>query len=150
MKKSITCIMAGIIWGILLFSPIKTKAAEQEAYELTIEDAQLLMRLGQAEAGDQGEDGIFLIMCVVLNRVDSDRWPDTIREVVYQEHQFATPADIDDVCLDCHLALARIEMGERIPGIIGFENKRSKVLDSYFDRAFEEGDHRFYTVKTKR
>lgn len=151
MKKSIACITAGVILGILLLNPIKAEAAKpQTTIELSYEDAQLLMRIGQAEAGNQGTTGMWLVMCVILNRVDSPEWPDTISEVIYQpRHQFTTPADIEDVTVEAHLALARLEMGYRISDIVAFERKESNILDSYFDLSFIDQDHKFYKEKAK-
>jgi len=48
-------------------------------------DAYLLAKIMQAEAGVDWPD--WAVMCigeVVLNRVDSPAWPDTIRDVLYQ------------------------------------------------------------------
>ncbi|MBQ1295012.1 MAG: cell wall hydrolase [Clostridiales bacterium] len=119
--------------------------------EFTLEDAQLLMRIAEAEAGNQGPDGMWMVMSVVLNRVDSDTWPDSISKVIKQEGQFSSVSDGRffkvKISADAHAALARIETGEVADEIIGFEVKTSEVLDEYFARAFEFKDHRFYTKK---
>lgn len=131
-----------------------TKKPEEAAgpvNEFTYDDAQLLMRIAQSEAGNQGEDGMWLVMSVVLNRVDSSEFPNSIKDVIYQAHQFSSVSDghFDEavISLDAHEALARIEQGEVAEQIIGFEVKDSKELDKYFTRAFEFKDHRFYTMK---
>lgn len=131
-----------------------TKKPEEEAgpvNEFTYDDAQLLMRIAQSEAGNQGEDGMWLVMSVVLNRVDSSEFPNSIKDVIYQAHQFSSVSDghFDEAVIspDAHEALARIEQGEVAEQIIGFEVKDSKELDKYFTRAFEFKDHRFYTMK---
>ena len=119
--------------------------------EFTYEDAQLIMQTAQAEAGNQGEDGMWLVMSTIVNRVESEDFPDTVKDVVYQEGQFATAESgaIKKVKLspECHTALARIEKGEVADFIVAFENKKSKSLDKYFTAAFEYKDHRFYTKK---
>ena len=43
----------------------------------------------QAEAGNQGEQGMRYVCDVILNRVDSEDYPDTITGVVTQKGQFA-------------------------------------------------------------
>jgi N-acetylmuramoyl-L-alanine amidase len=125
--------------------------AAGQVIELTLEDARLLMRVAEAEAGDQGSDGMWLVMSVVINRVRSDTWPDTIREVIYQKSQFSSVGDgrIDklEISAAAHEALATIETGDVAEEIIGFEVKTSEVLDKYFKRAFEFKDHRFYTKR---
>lgn len=123
----------------------------QPVNEYSLEDAQLMMRTAQAEAGNQGEDGMWLVMSVIENRVESEDFPNTVKEVVYQDGQFATAEsgaiDKVEVSNDCHIALARIEKGEVAKSVIAFENKRSNSLDKYFSSAFVYRDHRFYTPK---
>lgn len=119
--------------------------------ELTYEEAQLLMKIAQAEAGNQGTEGMWLVMSVVMNRVESPDFPDTIGEVIFQEHQFSSVSDgnFDNVAIlaaEAHEALARIEEGDIADEIIGFEVKTSRELDKYFLEAFEYRDHRFYTM----
>lgn len=53
----------------------------------------LLAQLCEAEAGTQGMRGKQLVADVVLNRVDSDIFPNTIYKVIHQKHQFSV---IDD------------------------------------------------------
>ncbi len=129
-----------------------TKESPQAAgtIELTYDDAQLLMKIAEAEAGNQGTEGMWLVMSVVLNRAESPDFPATIKEVIYQEHQFSSVSDgnFDNVAIlsaDAHNALAKIESGNVAEEIIGFEVKTSRELDKYFLEAFEYKDHRFYT-----
>lgn len=140
-----------IEYGELEQSTEESAPAAGEINELTYDDAQLLMKVAQAEAGNQGEEGMWLVMSVVMNRKENHSFPDTIRAVIYQDHQFATVSNgsIDKVELsaECHEALARIESGDIAPQIIAFETIESSALDEYFTRAFEFRDHRFYTKK---
>ena len=129
--------------------------AAGQVNEFTPEDAMLLMKIAQAEAANQGIQGMQLVMSVVLNRVESENFPDSIREVIYQEHQFSSVTDghFDDAVIlsaEAHEALSLIECGNVAPGIIGFEVKESKELDKYFAGAFEYRDHKFYTEKLER
>lgn len=48
-----------------------------------------LSQLVQAEAGNQNEMGMRLVADVVLNRVDSPDFPNTIHDVIYQDGQFS-------------------------------------------------------------
>lgn len=118
----------------------------------TQEEQKLLMQIAQAEAGNQGEDGMWLVMSVVMNRVESKDFPDTIKEVIFQESQFSSVSDgnFDNAVIisaEAQEALSRIENGDIAPLIIGFEVKSSQELDKYFLAAFEYKDHRFYTKK---
>ena len=134
--------IVGMIAALTLSHPV---------IELPIEDAQLLMQVAEAESGNQGEDGMWLVMSVVINRMEGDDFPETIEGVVYQEGQFATvkngAIDRVEISNECHMALARIEKGEVAKNIVAFENKGSSYLDRYFSSAFEYKDHRFYTRK---
>lgn len=60
---------------------------------LCVEDENVLKRIAMAEAGNQGIYGKALVMQVVLNRVDSDKFPNTIKEVVFQKNQFSPTAN---------------------------------------------------------
>ena len=124
---------------------------KREVIELTYEEAQLLMKIAQAEAGNQGEEGMWLVMSVVINRKNDEAFPDTIKEVAYQKNCFATVTTDKinkvELSLEAHTALARIEKGEVKPDIVGFENKSNNSLERYFDFAFTYLDHNFYTNK---
>lgn len=139
---------------------IIAKIDSRKAIEFTQEEATALLKIAQAEAGNQHEDGCWLVMSVVINRVNDESFPDNVLDVINEKHktksgrvvyQFETVRNgtyaTADPGVDAHLALARIEQGEVAPEIIAFENKRSTALDKYFDRAFEYKDHRFYTKK---
>ena len=53
-------------------------------------ELDLLAALVWSEAGDQPiPEGLCYVCDVVLNRVDSPAWPNTIREVIYQPGQFS-------------------------------------------------------------
>ena len=130
------------------------------ANEFTFEEAQELMKLAQAEAGNQGEDGMWLVMSTVLNRRADEDWPDSILEVINQHCKTKSGSTIwqfesvgngmtekVEISQEAHIALARIERGDVAPSIIAFETKNSDALDKYFMPAFEHKDHRFYTKK---
>lgn len=124
------------------------------AVDISYDDAQVLMKIAQAEAGNQGVEGMALVMKTVLNRVDSDDYPDTCYDVVSQRGQFesyrngmyakAVPS------AECHLALAEIEMGHyKNQSVLAFEVAGVRSLDRYFSYAFTFKDHDFYTEKIK-
>lgn len=64
------------------------KARKAAAISYSEEDYQVLLRIVQAEAGICDEKGKILVANVILNRVQSDEFPDTIKKVVYQKSQF--------------------------------------------------------------
>lgn len=78
------------------------RKAEQEARQRKIEavgtvgyalgfteaDVDLLNRLVEAEAGSEPYDGKIAVVNVVINRIKSDKYPNTIYDVIYQPNQF--------------------------------------------------------------
>lgn len=150
--------IAGVLFVLaFMCQPITSYAADavfertHQVNEFLLEDAQLLMQVAQAEAGNQGITGQWLVMCVILNRVDSEEFPNTIEEVISQDGQFATYAngaiEKAEPTSDTHLALAYLESGERAKQIVAFESVNDSSLEKYFWRAFSFRDHCFYTSK---
>ena len=122
-----------------------------EKITMTKEEQELLMKLAYAEAGNQGVEGMWLVMSVVINRVNSPDYPNTITGVIYQDKQFSTVKNgaLDKAVItdNCREALLRILSGDVKPDIIGFETTKSKVLEKWFQASFEHKDHRFYVAK---
>lgn len=55
---------------------------------VSLQEKELLARLVQAEAKGEPFEGKVAVAAVVLNRVKSDKFPDTIKQVIYQKRQF--------------------------------------------------------------
>lgn len=58
--------------------------------EMSREDVELIALVTMAEAEGECEEGKRLVIDTVLNRVDSDYFPDTVYEVIYQPNQFSS------------------------------------------------------------
>lgn len=58
--------------------------------EITAEERELLARVVYAESNTEPIEGQIAVAQVVLNRVRSESFPDTVSEVIYQERQFST------------------------------------------------------------
>lgn len=135
-----------------------TEAPERSTYESLVgsrdwgaEDAERLMKIAMAEAEGESVEGKALVMLVVLNRVWSDEFPDTIEEVIFQPRQFSVTepggryytTEPDEGCRE---ALRLVSMGwDESQGALYFESCKS---DSWHSRnleyLFQEGNHRFY------
>ena len=134
-------------------SPIIITGARHEAREFSYEDAQMLMRIAEAEAGNQGVEGMGLVMAVVLNRVKDEDFPGTIKDVIFQPRHFSSVSTGSyykvKISPEAHEALADIEMG--IPydtSIIGFEaTYNGRSLEKWFQYAYTIGGHDFYVKK---
>lgn len=101
--------------------------------------------------------GRILVANVVMNRVRSDRFPNTITEVVYQRSgrgaQFSPVSDgrIDRVGISAETveAVSRALGGEDVSaGALYFRsvNSRSGWFDHSLNRVLEYGNHIFYTL----
>lgn len=96
-KEFLTGIIIGLV--ICLIFAIKACAAipteveqailENEITEVTDAEIEMLAHLVKAEAGNQTFFGKQLIVDVVLNRIRSDKFPNTIEGVIYAHGQFA-------------------------------------------------------------
>ena len=77
--------------------PAEEIESEPEAAEAfssySPEDYRVLLRIVQAEAGGCDIKGKILVANVILNRVASEEFPDTITEVVYEKRQFSPVSD---------------------------------------------------------
>lgn len=62
---------------------------EVEELPLTRKDIELIALCVMAEAEGESELGKRLVIDTILNRMDSNRFPDTVRGVIYQPHQFS-------------------------------------------------------------
>lgn len=104
--------LATIAVGAFLCAPIIAKAAgysevgqygrpfvyvtedteEQIQEEIRLGELELLAQLVEAEAGNQPFEGKCLVVDVILNRVESPDFPNTIEEVIFQKDpiQFST------------------------------------------------------------
>ena len=134
-------------------TPNWDKGCEDNTLQLSYEDAQLLMAIAWSEAGNQNIEGQLKIMQVVMNRVKSEEFPNSIRGVILQDNQFTSVSNGSfykaKPTYETHLALAQLEMNREYDDeIVGFETvKNGSTLERYFDVAYVHQDHRFYKLK---
>ena len=69
----------------------------EDAIFLDEESVEILCRIVEAEAGSEDEKGRMLVANVVLNRLESSRFPNTVKGVVFQRgggiYQFSPVAN---------------------------------------------------------
>lgn len=58
--------------------------------ELSREDINLIALVTMAEAEGECEEGKRLVIDTVLNRLESEHFPDTVQDVIYQQNQFSS------------------------------------------------------------
>ena len=128
-------------------------------YILSEEDLNMLLRIVEAEAGNQDEEGKLLVANVVLNRVESEKFPDTVTEVVLQREngvcQFSPVSNqtIWKVCIseETESAVERALQGEDISdGALYFAAReyadcdKMKWFDNHLTFLFKHGGHEFF------
>ena len=136
------------------------RMVEQEIiYNLDDSDLEVLLRIVEAEAGCEDEDGKLLVANVVLNRVNSDKFPETVTDVVFQQDkgvtQFSPVANgsyyrvrISEETVN---AVERALMGEDISdGALYFaarkyaDSEKMKWFDENLTFLFCHGGHEFF------
>lgn len=73
------------------FDPESNEYYIENPLEITAEDLILAAQLIYSEGKNQSEVSYWAMASVVYNRVASPKFPDTVREVVFQENQFSYP-----------------------------------------------------------
>lgn len=69
--------------------PVEEIIEESNEEELlSQEEIELIALVTMAEAEGEPEEGKRLVIDTILNRMDSNRFPDTVTEVIYQPNQF--------------------------------------------------------------
>ena len=136
--------------------------ATEYVYDLSDRDMELLLRIVEAEAGCEDEDGRILVANVVLNRMESELFPDSVAEVVLQTNngvsQFSPVSSGSiwtvEISEEPREAVEKALEGENISqGALFFaarkyaDSKRMKWFDEKLDFLFEHGGHDFFTLK---
>lgn len=132
---------------------------KKPVYQLSDTDYNALLKIVEAEAGGEDENGKLLVANVVLNRVKSGIFPDTVTEVVYQREfgvcQFSPVSDgrINRVKVseETKRAVERAVYGEDISqGALYFVARKAVASDKmqWFDNhltwLFAYGGHEFF------
>ena len=128
---------------------------EAEAISLSDRDYQVLLKIVQAEAGGCDQKGRILVANVILNRVESDEFPDSVTEVVYEKQQFSP---VSDGSLNrCKVSQETVEAVEAAlagedysEGALYFMNRKTasgknvRWFDNHLDFLFKHGSHEFF------
>lgn len=124
-------------------------------------DAEILLKIAEAEAETEGVYGKALVMNVVLNRIKSSEFPDTVEEVVFQInsgiYQFCPVRNgsyyTADVSEESFMALNMVLFGwDESQGATYFctPNAAYKWHEDNLLFLFQRGGHRFYKEKEGR
>ena len=97
-------------------------------YPNHIQNTELLYSLVQAEAGNQDLDGCRLVADVVLNRIESDKFPNDLESVIYAPGQFS-------VVKNGALKKAQGNVSEKVVQAVNMELANARLNDDvlYFN-----------------
>lgn len=116
----------------------------------TGEELDLLFRVVQAEIGDYSFEQKVNVSSVIFNRLDNERFPNRLRDVLLAPGQFQTVFNgryktvqvSEDTILACEYAF---EIEDTTNGCLFFEAKNYKVHEKYATFLFEDDSgHKFY------
>lgn len=135
--------------------PEPTYTSMIHSYDWDGEDERMLAKIAMAEAEGESVEGKALVILVVLNRVWSDEFPDSIEEVIFQHYgdvwQFSPVAEggrywTTEPDAGCYEALELVMGGwDESQGAFYFESTGKDGWHSQnLEFLFEYGGHRFY------
>lgn len=116
------------------------------------DDSYLLAKIAMAEAEGEDTEGKAYVIMVILNRMLSDEFPDTIEDVIFQDNQFSPVSngrfyniEPNDDCWNA-LDMIQVDKWDKSQGALYFESCESE--DNWHNRnleyLFTHGKHRFY------
>lgn len=132
---------------------------KEMAYYLGEEDINVLLRIVEAEAGGEDIEGKLLVANVVLNRVENEKFPDTVKEVVFQREkgvsQFSPVSNGSyytvEISEETVEAVGRALAGEdNSQGALFFaarkyaDSDRMRWFDENLTFLFQHGGHEFF------
>lgn len=145
---------AGIITGMQKTDGSACEAEESSSLSpeviLDEDDKYMLAKIAMAEAEGEDTQGKALVMSVVMNRVHSNKFPDTIYGVIHQKGQFSPVGDgryySSEPDADCMAALGLVTGGwDESRGALYFESSsNSSWHRRHLKFLFRHGRHMFY------
>ena len=132
-------------------TPEPTYTSMIHSYDWDGEDERMLAKIAMAEAEGESVEGKALVILVVLNRVWSDEFPDSIEEVIFQKNQFSPVAEggrywTTEPDAGCYEALELVMGGwDESQGAFYFDSTgRDGWHSQNLEFLFEFGGHKFY------
>lgn len=131
-------------------STIDENQCDTEDQDEEHDENYMLAKIAMAEAEGEDTEGKALVMRVVLNRVESQNFPDSIEGVIFQKNQFSPIRngryDSVEPDEDCYRALELVQGGwDESLGATYFESKSNSTWHSeHLEFLFRHGKHYFY------
>ncbi len=135
---------------------IATAQAPVESLGLSAADEYRVAKMAMAEAEGEDIEGKALVILVILNRVESEEFPNSIIEVLSQKNAFTSYGNGRynqvEPDADCKAALKLVKKGwDESQGALYFEHTPETGKNTWHSRnlkkLFIHGNHTFYTEK---
>lgn len=130
------------------------KEKQSSSMSFNTEETYLLAKMAMAEAEDQDTEGKALVILVIINRVLSNKFPDSVEEVIFQKGQFSPISngrfDKVEPNKDCWKAIDLVmkTRWDESSGALYFESESASTWHrDNLQFLFQHGDHIFYTDK---
>ena len=111
---------------------------EVRAYDYSPEEMVMIGKVVQHEAGNQSELGKRLVIDTIMNRVESDKFPNTVKEVIGQKGQYCNPKNYPP--RDIYKLIAQEIYNRTNPQVLWY---KTKSYHKYGIPIIQEGDHYF-------
>lgn len=138
-----------VVLGLLLIAGSRAAQQPKGIANASSSDITLLARLIDAEARGESYQGKVAVGAVVVNRVRDDRFPSTIRGVIYEPGQFYTegiPLHLKPSADSLRAAEAAIRGEDPTNGALFFYNPKTAVLGPWWStrsQLVQIGNHLF-------
>ena len=135
-KEVIKFSIAGIIAFVIAMTIIFSVTAW--GYEYSPADIVMIGKVVNHEALNQSEMGQRLVIDTILNRVESDKFPNTVQEVINQPGQYCNPKEYAPQWM--YSLIAQEMINRTNPDVLWY---RTKKYHKFGDPIVVEGDHYF-------
>lgn len=122
---------------------IEDETIKEDINKLTDSEINLIAKCVLSEAENQPKLGKQYVIDTILNRVDSDEFPDTVEEVINQKNQYYV---VKNKQVDFEtLELIEYELNNRTDSDVMFF--RTEKFHSFAEPVVQIGDHYFSKLK---
>lgn len=90
MNRRILTILLIFLLSICFDSSMRASELSGNTGNHTDDEITMLQKIAICEANIDGEEGMAYVIKTVMNRVESDKFPNSIKDVIYQKNQFST------------------------------------------------------------
>jgi len=131
-------IFLGFIGFLIGFFGYMLYAKVVHAYEYTPEEIVMIGKIVQHECPNESKLGQRLVIDTIMNRVESEEFPDTVRDVLSQPGQYCNPKKYPPE--DIYILIAQEAYNRTNPNVLWY---RTKKYHSYGRPITQEGGHYF-------